>query len=79
MVRLGARLLVPVERSFCIDHSLSRFERLRRDFKPGEWYSPWPDVWECGETCTWYVDRARRLVRSAEPNLWGVFDLGPQA
>lgn len=77
VARIGARLLVPVERSFCVERSLSRFERLRREFKPTEWYSPAPDVWECGETCTWYVDRARRQVVSAEPNLWGAFYLRP--
>lgn len=75
VVRLGARLLVPVHRSLSIKGSMAKFERLRQTFRPQDWYSPSPDVWECGETCTWYIDRARRLVVSNEANYWGVFDL----
>ncbi|MFM2059571.1 MAG: hypothetical protein RLY71_3956 [Pseudomonadota bacterium] len=75
VVRLGARLLTPVSRSLAIKGSLAKFDRVRQNFRPHDWYSPAPDVWECGETCTWYVDRARRLVVSNETNYWGVFDL----
>lgn len=75
VVRLGAQLLTPVPRSLSIKGSLAKFEQVRQTYRPNDWYSPAPDVWECGETCTWYVDRARRLVVSNEPNYWGVFDL----
>jgi hypothetical protein len=75
VVRLGARLLKPVPRSLVIKGPLAKFERLRSSFRAADWYSPATDVWECGETCTWYVDRARRLASSVEPNLWGVVDL----
>jgi hypothetical protein len=54
---------------------LARFEAFKRRHRPDEWYSPAPDIWECGETCSWYIDRARRLAVSWEPNYWGVFDL----
>lgn len=75
VVRLGAQLLAPVPRSLSLKGSLAKFECLRQTYRPNDWYSPAPDVWECGETCTWYIDRARRLVVSNEPNYWGVFDL----
>jgi GNAT superfamily N-acetyltransferase len=75
VVRQGARLLRPMARSLAIKGSLAKFDRLRKNFRPRDWYSPVADVWECGETCTWYVDRARRLAISAEANYWGVFDL----
>jgi GNAT superfamily N-acetyltransferase len=75
VVRNGARLLRAAPRSLVIKGSMAKFERLRQTFRPGDWYSPAPDVWECGESCTWYVDRARRLVASVESNWWGVIDL----
>lgn len=75
VVRLGAHLYMPVAHSFSVRGTLARFEALRRHFRPDDWYSPAPDVWECGETCTWYVDPARHLVMSVESNYWGAFDL----
>ncbi len=78
VVRHGARLLKPVSRSLCVKGSLAKFDRLRESFRPDHWYSPAPDVWECGETCTWYVDPARHLVMSVESNYWGAFDLRDQ-
>ncbi|MBK6850801.1 MAG: hypothetical protein IPG93_04100 [Burkholderiales bacterium] len=78
VVRLGAHLYRPVANSFSVRGSLAKFERLRKNFRPNDWYSPAPDVWECGETCTWYVDRARRLVMSVESNYWGAIDLREQ-
>ncbi|MEY2688474.1 MAG: hypothetical protein RL375_2672 [Pseudomonadota bacterium] len=75
VVRLGAHLYLPVAHSFSVRGSMARFEHLRTHFRPHDWYSPAPDVWECGETCTWYVDPARHLVMSVESNYWGAFDL----
>jgi GNAT superfamily N-acetyltransferase len=75
VVRHGARLVKPAPRSLEIKGSLAKFDRLRKSFRPQDWYSPAPDVWECGETGTWYVDRARHLAMSIESNCWGVFDL----
>ena len=74
-MRQGARLVRPVPRSLAIKGSLAKFDRVRRSFRPNDWYSPAPDVWECGETCTWYVDRARKLAISVESNCWGIIDL----
>jgi GNAT superfamily N-acetyltransferase len=75
VVRLGARLVKPVPRSCVIERSIAEFERFRESHRPADWYSPSPDVWECGETHTWYVDRARGVSVSVEPNYWGVIDL----
>ena len=69
--RNGAEFLRPEPRSFTIERPLDKFERLRHTFNREQWYSPQPDIWECGETPTWYVDRARSVVTSVEPNLWG--------
>jgi len=79
VVRLGARLLKPVQRSLTLKGDLSKFEGFRATFRPDDWYSPGKDVWECGETSTWYVDPARRIAVSVEPNYWGVIDLREQA
>lgn len=62
-------------RSFRVARSMARFEEFRRTFKPESWYSPTPDVWECGETPTWYVDRCKGEVVSVEPNIWGVIQI----
>jgi len=75
VVRNGAKLVKPLDRSLTIGGSLEKFERLKRSFKPDDWYSPAPDVWECGETSTWYIDRSRQSVLSVEPNCWGYFEL----
>ncbi len=77
-VALGARLVRPVDRSFVIHGTLERFDALRETYRPDDWYSPATDVWECGETCTWYVDRARNSAMSVEPNCWGVIDIEPE-
>lgn len=71
LARQGAEFLRAEPRSLRIERPLASFERLRRSFKADSWYSPEPDVWECGETPTWYVDRARGMVTSVEPHLWG--------
>lgn len=78
VVKLGARLLKPVMRSLVLRKPLATFEAFRESFHPEQWYSPGKDSWECGETCSWYVDRARRIAVSVEPNYWGVFDLDPR-
>ncbi len=75
VVRQGARLLKLVPRSLTIAGTIRKFERFRKLHRPSDWYSPAPDVWECAETCTWYVDRARKKVVSVEPNCWGIIDL----
>lgn len=75
VVRLGARLVRPEPRSFAVQHPISTFEEFRRTYRPADWYSPGKDIWECGETCTWYIDYARRIAFSVEPNCWGYFDL----
>jgi len=59
-------------RSFQVPGSIEQFERFRQNYKPGHWYSPSLDVWECGETPTWYVDRCKKQVLSVEPNIWGM-------
>jgi GNAT superfamily N-acetyltransferase len=79
LARQGAEFLRPEPRSVRIERPLAAFEHLRRSFKPDSWYSPEPDVWECGETPTWYVDRARGSVTSVEPNLWGRLRWDPNA
>ncbi len=79
VARNGAEFLRPEPRSLTVEHPLDTFERLRHTFQPERWYSPQPDVWECGETPTWYVDRARGLVASVEPNLWVRLCLEAQA
>lgn len=71
VARHGVEFLRAEPRSHRVERTLANFERLRQTFKPDSWYSPEPDVWECGETPTWYVDRARGTVTSVEPNLWG--------
>lgn len=75
VVRLGARLVKPVPRSCVIERPIAEFERFRESHRSADWYSPSPDVWECGETPAWYVDRARGVSVSVEPNCWGVIDL----
>lgn len=79
VVRMGGQLYRPVPHSFAVRGSIERFERFRQEFRRDDWYSPAHDVWECGETCTWYVDRARGEVLAVESNVWGAFRLGPQA
>jgi GNAT superfamily N-acetyltransferase len=79
VARHGAEFLRAELRSYRIERPLARFEQLRQSFKPGSWYSPEPDVWECGETPTWYVDRARGTVTSVEPSLWGRLRWDPTA
>lgn len=75
VVRQGARLVHPMPRALSQKRPLARFEAFKRRHRPDDWYSPAPDIWECGETCTWYIDRVQRVVLSWEPNYWGVFDL----
>jgi hypothetical protein len=79
VVRQGATLLRLEPRSFSVAGSLEKFEAFRRSHRPDAWYSPSPNVWECGETCTWYVDPARRSVLAVEPNYWGRVDLRSEA
>jgi GNAT superfamily N-acetyltransferase len=74
VVRHGGRLLRVEPRSFSVSGSMARFDAFRRSHRVEAWYSPSPNVWECGETCTWYVDPARRSVLALEPNYWGCFD-----
>jgi GNAT superfamily N-acetyltransferase len=79
VVRHGGQLLRVEPRSFGVSGSIEGFERFRRTHRADAWYSPSPNVWECGETCTWHVDPARRSVLAVEPNYWGHFDLGVRA
>jgi GNAT superfamily N-acetyltransferase len=71
--RMGARFLKIEPRSFRVTRSLDEFEAFRQRHNPDRWYSTAADVWECGETPTWYVDRGRKQAVSVEPNLWGAF------
>ena len=73
--RQGAEFVRIEPRSFRVARSIARFEEFRARFKPESWYSPTPDVWECGETPTWYVDRCKGAVVSVEPNIWGVIQV----
>lgn len=73
----GVRFIRIEPRSYSVIGSIEAFEAYRRRHHPETWYSPAPDVWECGETPTWYVDRCRRIVRSIEPNIWGVLPVDP--
>jgi GNAT superfamily N-acetyltransferase len=75
VVRHGARLVKPEPRSLSVTQSIASFETFRREHRPQDWYSPAPEVWECGETATWYIDQVQGSVTSWEPNCWGVFDL----
>ena len=75
VARNGAQFVKIEPRSLVVRRSLSSFERYRGTHRSDDWYSPAKDSWECGETCTWYVDRARGLVTSVESNIWGYFDL----
>lgn len=77
VVRQGARLVKPEPRSLSYTRSIAEFESFRSRHRPADWYSPATDVWECGETCTWYIDRVQGSVTSWEPNYWGVFELQP--
>lgn len=70
--RQGAEFRRIEPRSFRVVRPMASFEEFRRKFKSESWYSPTPDVWECGETPTWYVDRCKGQVVSVEPNIWGV-------
>jgi hypothetical protein len=36
------------------------------------------EVWECGETGSWYVDRASGNAVYIESNMWGRYRVGPQ-
>ena len=67
----GAEFIKIEPRSVRVQHSLETFRMFKQRYKPEAWYSPMPDVWECGETPTWYVDRGLKVVISVEPNLWG--------
>ncbi|HKW91694.1 MAG TPA: hypothetical protein VJX92_07330 [Methylomirabilota bacterium] len=71
LTRNGARFLRPEPRSYRVPGLIESFRRFQRTFKPESWYSPSADVWECGETPTWYVDPFRQQVLSVEPNIWG--------
>jgi GNAT superfamily N-acetyltransferase len=77
VARHGARFVRTEPRSYSVIRPLGTFDAFRARHKPESWYSPAPDVWECGETPTWYVDRCRKIVRSVEPNIWGVLPVGP--
>ena len=65
-------MLKPEVESFSVTRPLDRFDEFRKKHKPNQWYQPAPDVWECGETQTWYVDEEKGEVRSVEPDLWGM-------
>lgn len=71
LTKNGMRMLKPVPNSFQCARSMTCFEKFKKVHKPDDWYQPGPDIWECGETQTWYVDRHRNTAVSIEPNLWG--------
>ena len=71
LVKNGMKMLKPEPRSFCVQHSLECFEAFTSLHKPDAWYQSATDVWECGETQTWYVDRGNDTAYSIEPNMWG--------
>lgn len=73
LTRLGVEFVKLAPQSMRLERPAADFEQLRATFKPDEWYSPQPGVWECGETQTWY--ERDDLVVSIEPNAWGVLDL----
>lgn len=75
--RQGVEFLRIEPRSVRVVRSIEEFESFRRRFKPESWYSPTADVWECGETPTWYLDRCRGRAVSVEPNIWGVIPVPP--
>jgi GNAT superfamily N-acetyltransferase len=77
VVRQGATLVKPEMRSVSFTRSIDTFNDFRQKHRPNDWYSPATDVWECGETCTWYIDRVQQTVTSWEPNCWGVIDVSP--
>jgi GNAT superfamily N-acetyltransferase len=79
VARNGARFVRVEPRSYSVTGSLAEFEAFRREHRPDDWYEPSRDVWECGETATWYVDRGRGLVVAVEPNYWGVIEVDPPA
>jgi GNAT superfamily N-acetyltransferase len=72
IARHGGRFVRTEPRSFSVEGSIARFEAFRAAHRAECWYSPAHDVWECGETPTWYVDRCRKRVLAVEPNVWGV-------
>ena len=71
LARSGVQFVRPMPRSYRVPGPLARFEELRRTLRPESWYSIGSDIWECGETPTWYVDRFKEQVLSVEPNIWG--------
>jgi GNAT superfamily N-acetyltransferase len=77
LARNGIEFLKTEPRSYRVTGSTEKFEALRQTFKPRDWYSPAPDIWECGETPTWYVDRFKKQVMSVEPNIWGFVAVDP--
>ena len=77
LARHGARFLKLEPRSFSVAGTIPAFQSFRQRFRPDDWYSPATDVWECGETPTWYVDRCRKMVLAVEPNVWGVLPARP--
>lgn len=71
LTKNGMKILRPEVRSFCVSKPISCFEKFKKLHKPDEWYESGKDIWECGETQTWYVDRNRNRAYSIEPNVWG--------
>lgn len=71
LTKNGMKMLKPEPRSFCVINSLECFEAFKKIHKPDAWYKNGTDVWECGETQTWYADRQHNTVYSIEPNMWG--------
>ena len=65
------KILKPEVRSFTVAESVNCFESFKALHRPQDWYEDGADIWECGETQTWYLDKHKDEVYSIEPNVWG--------
>jgi GNAT superfamily N-acetyltransferase len=71
LTKNGMKMLKPVPNSFQCARSIECFELFKKAHKTDDWYQSGEDIWECGETQTWYIDRHQNIAVSIEPNLWG--------
>jgi hypothetical protein len=75
LTKNGMSILRPEVRSFSVSKSIQCFELFKTLHKANDWYEDGVDIWECGETQTWYLNRNRNEAYSIEPNVWGQIPL----
>ncbi len=75
LIRNGMEMLKEDSEAMKAIFTLEEFYNFQQTYKPQIWFQTAPNIWECGETGQWIINKQKQTATYLESAMWGKINI----